>query len=467
MSLISRVQQSSKWWPATVIVLTLLAFGLRWYFVITAQVDHPIRGDATQYFAYAWNLAQHGTFAKNPPGTMPLIPDSYRDPGYPLFLAIWMKLLGDGEGWYAGVLLCQALLGALTVTFAMQTGRLWLSRRWAAVAGLRMAVWPHSIAINSYLLTETLFGFLCSLAILLCARACIKQNPGLGFTAGLTMGAAALTNAILLPFGILLALMLGGCKLTSRKMCFALALGALLLPAAWAVRNAQLPASSSDSSARDRALQNLAQGFSPLYHQAYRESIFGDPASRRNGQIILRQIDSNYQQLRDRPLDGIRAMVKAASERPLRYLSWYLIEKPASLWGWSIEMGQGDIYVYPTANSPFRTRHSWIALEALCEQLNPLIFLLALGTAIFQAIGRRRADPITSAPLASVILLFACVTAIYCTLQAEPRYSIPFRSFELLLAVTGLTMLLKGYGRIRQQRKIPAGEGQMQLHKKT
>ena len=107
---------SNRWfWPLALFAITLLALVLRVYYVRTAVVDHPVRGDATQYYAYAWNLSQHGVFAKDAPGAATITPDNYRDPGYPLFLSVWMKALGSADAWYAAVLLCQALLGALAV----------------------------------------------------------------------------------------------------------------------------------------------------------------------------------------------------------------------------------------------------------------------------------------------------------------------------------------------------------------
>lgn len=84
-----------RWhWPLTLLAITLFALILCWYHVSTAIVDGPIRGDAIQYYAYAWNLLHHGIFSKDIPVAASVIPDSYRDPGYPLFLALWMKLSG-------------------------------------------------------------------------------------------------------------------------------------------------------------------------------------------------------------------------------------------------------------------------------------------------------------------------------------------------------------------------------------
>lgn len=452
-----------KHWPwlLALSAITVLALALRWYYVSTALVLHPVRGDATQYFAYAWNLVHHGVFAKDAADAAILHPDNYRDPGYPFFLALWMKVLGAGDAWYAAVLLCQALLGALTVTLTTQLGKHWLPIRWAIASGLLMAIWPHSITINGYLLTETLFGFLCVLGLLLFAQACLRGSTWRAAAAGLALGAAALTNAVLLPFGILLAGFLAWRKLAPRKICVALAIGALLLPGAWAVRNLQFPAPPAGDSSKDRALQNFVQGAWPNYHDAYRNSIFGDAVTRASTRDTLHAVDEEYATLLSSPMDGAKTIMQRFGQHPWRYAAWYLLEKPRELWGWDIVMGQGDIYVYPTINAPFQISPPWIALAAMCHTLNLLLMLLMLlalaGLPVASWLHRRgshgKDTPVGYIPLVSVICMSTFATLVYSTLQAEPRYSIPFRSFEMLLATTtlyGVATWLR-YKRVREQ----------------
>src|SRR6185312_9379535 len=84
------------WWLLLSCV-GLFAFGVRYYYVTHAQVFQPVnqanvRGDAVEYYNYAANLAAHDVFSKARPSTFPLIGDSFRDPGYPFFLAGWMKV---------------------------------------------------------------------------------------------------------------------------------------------------------------------------------------------------------------------------------------------------------------------------------------------------------------------------------------------------------------------------------------
>jgi len=451
----------NRWlYPLALSTLTLFALALRWHYVNTTVVVAPLRGDAMQYYEYAWNLAHHWVFAKNVPGAAAITPDNYRDPGYPLFLAVWMKLVGStgnswyaGDSWYIAVLRCQALLGALTILLATRLSRYWLSPRWAMGAALLMAIWPHSITINSDLLSETLFGFLCALSLLLSANAFRRQNLFWAATAGMVLGAAALTNAILLPFGILLAGFLTLCKLVPHKICMALALGSLLLPGIWAVYDIQISAPVAGSSSKDRVLQNFVQGSWPNFHSAWRASIFGDANTQAKAHASLQAVNNEIGSLQSSPAYGAEAIIRRFGTHPFRYVAWYLFEKPYSLWDWSIEIGQGDIYVFPVKNAPFQINPIWLASAAICKALNVLLMLLALASP-FCAWSNRRCETkldlqANRAALAMVIGLLVFVTLVYTALQAEPRYSIPFRSFEMLLSVTSISAATTWWRRSR------------------
>jgi 4-amino-4-deoxy-L-arabinose transferase-like glycosyltransferase len=422
--------------------VTLLALALRWYYVNTALVVAPIRGDAIQYFSYAWNLVHHGVYAGEQPGSAVVIPSDFRDPGYPLFLALWMKLFANPALWYAAVLLSQCVLGALTVPLTMQLGRYWLNRRWAAGSGILLAIWPHNIVITSNLLAETLFGFLCVLAMLICARACKRRSVVLAGAAGLGFGAAALTNAVLLPFGVLLALYLGWRRLVPRRIWVTLCVGALVLPGAWAVRNMQITLPAASQTSTDRALMNLVQGSWPTYHSAWQKKIHHDPS----GLPTLDAIGAEYNLLRTSPRTGIDAIAHRLKADPWHYVAWYALKKPWLLWDWRIRIGRGDIYVFPALNSPFDTRPAMRVLVSVCHTINPLLAALAL-LCLLVTVARRwrghRPQANGHAALEATLGLLVFVTLVYTTLQSEPRYSIPFRSFEMLLAMTSCSLIAK------------------------
>lgn len=420
--------QRAQW--MIIVVCSALALILRLYYVNVAVVDHPIRGDATSYYAYAWNLLHNGVFSHVFPGDGPPVADSYRDPAYPFLMAAIMRL-STGDAWYQAMLDVQALLGAATVFLALVLGRRWLSWPWLAGAGVLMAIWPHSITSASYLLTETLTGFWVALGILLASLPAARRWTA-ALAAGLVLGAAALTNAILLPFGALLAGFLVLFRLLPRTAAVALLLGSLLLPGIWAVRNATLPAAvyATTATSTGRAIQNFVQGSWPEYHNAWRQSQGGDAGAAEVMKRIKVEIDATV----SNPSQGLRAIGQRLAADPWHSLGWYL-GKPALLWGWSIRMGAGDVFIYPVTESPYFFSASFVLMAAFAHALNPWVFVCAAGFCFLVALRRARRWPGASA--CALLLLY--VTVVYWLLQSEPRYSIPYRSQQLLAAITMLS----------------------------
>lgn len=420
-----------RWWLLLLLV-GISSLAIRYYYVTHAQVFQPVnqtnvRGDAVEYYNYALNLVRHGVFSKVPEGTTPLIGDSFRDPGYPVFLAAWMKIFPQWDSWYAAMLLSQALLGALTVTLMLAVARRWMPLGWLAVAGMLMAVWPHSVAMSSYLLSETLFGFLAALALLLLRVALDRQRVGWAAASGICFSLAALTNAVLIPFAPLLAVYLLMRKKASRLVCASLAIAALAAIAPWIARNSFLPVTteSRDTSSSGRALLNFVQGSWPDMHSAYQASMKHDP----DGTLIMFAIARESAVMEQSPRAGLALVWHRMASRPGHYLWWYL-GKPALLWDWDIRIGQGDVYVYPTRNSPFKTEAAFRAVAALCRTLNPWLFVFAAAGCVLMLLPRQRTPPDRTATM----LMLVFVTTVYSVLQAEPRYSVPFRGPEIVVA---------------------------------
>jgi len=438
----SRHNTGWRWW-LLITFMGLFAFGFRYYYVIHAEVFQPVdqsnvRGDAVEYYNYARNLSHYGIFSMARANTVPIEGDSFRDPGYPVFLAAWMKLFGQWEPWYAAVLLSQAVLGSLTVVFTLWLGRAWMSLPWLAVAGLLMAVWPHSVVMCSYLLTETQVGFLLALGLLLLRIALDKRSRLMAAASGLVLSLAALTNAVLLPLTTLLAFYLLLRRKINASIFACLLLGGLALTTPWVIRNSLLPSSSTSS--EGRALINLVQGSWPSYQDAYAAAMKHDPT----GEFIMHVIQNEITLLQGDHVAGLEQIGRRMRRNPSEYIFWYL-RKPALFWGWNIRIGQGDIYVYATRNSPFETNPFYRAAKAVTHALNPLLFALALvGSLIAALIDRSKQHSVAAAALT---ILF--VTVVYSTLQAEPRYSIPFRGLEIVLAMFTVHQTTRYLGRLR------------------
>jgi hypothetical protein len=436
--------QNSRWlFRLSILLCGLLAIGLRGYYVIHAEVLQPVNqanvhGDAVDYYDYALNIAQHSVYSKTPAPLSP-VADSYRDPGYPLFLAGWMKLFDTWSLWYAAVLLSQAMLGAGTVMLLLAAARGAMPMRFLLPAGVLMAIWPHSISMTSFILTETLVGFLCALALYLLSRSFVRDSTPWAAASGTVFSAAALTNAVLTPFAPVLGVYLFVRRKLSAGMVASLIVAAVALVIPWSIRNMTL--AQPHESSMGRALTNLVQGSWPAYHIAYQAAMKKDP----QGTQVMNAIAGEITVAQNHPAEGLALIAHRMAENPLRYALWYL-QKPALLWAWDIRIGQGDIYVYPTQHSPFKTLASWRVLASLCHAINPLLALLALaGCVLAMQTGDRSPRLITA-----TALMLIYVTLVYTALQSEPRYSTPFRGPEILLATWATYRMTLWLGHLRQ-----------------
>jgi len=402
---------------------------MRYCYVRIAVVDSPLRGDAWQYFCYAWNLLKHGTFSLARPMAESVVPDSFRDPGYPVLLAILMALRGTGREVYDAILLTQCLLGAASVGFIISLARRWMGFGTACAVGILGAFWPHLVGFADYVLSETLLGFLRVLAIWLLDTALHRESRAMAVGCGLAFAGAALTNAVLLPMAPLLAVIMVWRDAPRRSLWIALLLAAALPSAAWMARNLTLP---SENSSAGRASINFVQGSWPEYHTAaFRAIQLGDPAAK----VVMEEIDRETHAMQASLGEGWSLMSKRMATDPLRYARWYA-SKPALLWGWDVAVGQGDIYVFPTFHSLFEDNAAFHAWAGICFLLNPLIALLALVGTIHALLSNK-------APLALrwAAAIVAMATAVFCVLQAEPRYAVPYRGLEFLLAAWGIAIL--------------------------
>lgn len=428
--------RARRWmWPTLLVVITALSLGVRLHYVIHAQVLQPVddqqhvRADGVDYYAYARNLVRHHVFSMAPEtGTSPP-PDSFRDPGYPLFLAAWMKAWPEWNHWYAAVLLSQAILSGLAVPLGMFMARRWMPRSWLAAAGFLMALWPHNVAINSFILSESWVGFLTMAGLTWTGWALDKGRTAHAIGGTIVLALAGLSNAVLIPLVPLAVFWLLACRRINRRTALGLLIFPVVFCAAWQVRGALLPPSPSSSG---RALINLDQGSWPDYHAAYQGASRHDPRATE----ALAAIERETILLQRDPLQGLQSILHRLSADPIHYAAWY-VSKPMLFWGWDIRMGQGDVYVYPTRHSPFRENSALRALAAVCKALNPFLFGALVVAWVAAAMRRGQSPP--SLQLAGVLTIY--VTFVYTVLQAEPRYSIPFRPLEILLALWAIWLV--------------------------
>ena len=72
-----------------------------------------------------------------------------------------------------------------------------------------------------------------------------------------------------------------------------------------------------------------------------------------------------------------RILGNRVREEPLRYIRWYAVGKPYTLWSWNIIQGVGDIYIYPARESGFQHSQIIRTIHALMKALHPLLMFSA------------------------------------------------------------------------------------------
>lgn len=402
-----------------ILVLALLT---RWHFVETVGVQQPLSGDAGFHALYGYNLATRATFSSSAPDAAVAAPDSFRSPAYPALIAVFMHAHGGSVAWLRSLLTFQALLGAATVALIVALGREFLPTRFALAAGALLAVWPHAISLCAYVLVETLQGFALAAALLCVAIAVRRDSIAMALLGGAALALAALTNPVLGPLALLAPLV----ALLHKRWRAAALIGlcALAPLGAWSLRNAQLPATATAS---DRAAVNFVQGSWPEFLAAWRDR--SDPAL---AEVYARANAETAVMLTDR-VGGLAQVFDRFREEPRRYILWYGVQKPYLLWDWDIRAGDHDVYVMAVARPLFEIEPAYRALRAIGRAINaPLFVLMLAGLAL--ALRRTTA---AGWQLAALAVLLA--SAIHVVLQAEPRYSTPYRGLEMLLAMAALS----------------------------
>jgi hypothetical protein len=123
---------------------------------------------------------------------------------------------------------------------------------------------------------------------------------------------------------------------------------------------------------------------------------------------------------------------------PVRYISWYIFEKPYYLWSWNILQGQGDIYIYPAATSLYQRNNIANFSREMVKFLHPFFLMLALTGVIFMIFSKKECKSGSVSTCDAALFPFIiCIyyTVIYTISAPWPRYSVPLRPELYLCAI--------------------------------
>ena len=416
-------------WPQ-LILLFLLAWGLRGDYIKHTLIPIPVRLDSGQYFTSAYNMVIHNVYSSElvREGTPP--PDKVRAPGYPLFLAPFIGLGKDVPSVHANILRAQAFLDALTVLMVYFIGITFLPFRGAYLAAFLAALNPHLIVMNAYVLSETLYTFYLAAAILILIHAVQRNKTGLFLLAGGVLGMASLTRSALLlfPFAAFLLISLKAHGLPRERLRKGVIMLAafLLIQSPWFVRNLSVtpPPDRDISPMRNSFVHGTYPNFTfrtgKFYGYPYRE----DPKS----EYMTRNWGNAFQVLSER-----------VAEEPAKYALWYLGGKAVSLWKWDLRPGgYGDIHTYPHEKDGFVSRPLLRVIRSVYRVLHPFLLASALIGLIVSLAGMKNWFEENRWGLALTTVLLLYFTGVHSILASFPRYSIPLRPYMLILASFGI-----------------------------
>lgn len=421
------LRRTSVVWMALAALVVALAAVLHFGAVELTRIDGPVRGDARDYVAYAWNLVSHGVFSRAWPGSFTGMPppDALRAPGYPIFVAAFLDPAAPAS--LGRVLYAQAGLGVLSVLVYLLFFRRFLRPGWALAAALATAISPHLVNASVYLLSESLFTFLLGAHLLTLARAVDRRHAGWAFAAGVLLAASALvrptTQYLVVAYGVALLFRGRDVGRSAIRPFVWLLLPVVIAGAGWSARNLAAIGQPSDPT--------LAANF--IQHGMYINMMLDD---RPETYGYPYRYDPQNAAIAGNPGRVLAALGQRAAAEPRRYLAWFAIGKPVQFFSWDLIESVGDAFVFAPLASPYFNRPLFMATHEVSRWLHPLLMLLAaVGVAVA---GRRCAAPMAAA-LAVVWLYFVFFHIVGAPF---PRYSVPLRPVCYGLAAFALQALV-------------------------
>lgn len=410
----------SSYWLIALVVIFMIGLDLRVQMVNQTLVQTPIRADARDYYAYAYNLRMKNVYSRsvaalaNPDAEVK--PDAVRSPGYPLFLALFVDGRPSKE-MLRSIVFAQAFLSALLVFLVYFALTPVVARPWALLAAGLVAISPHLVAANAYLLSETLYSVFLVLLLFVMRRQERWRQKKWILLAGMVVAAGALVRPTLQYFPLFLIpfLFLVFERRVALKSAAFLLAGFFLVYAPWAARNLADFGSVSKS---NLAVLSVRNGMNVGLMYKNRPETYGRPYA----------FDPEWQQKKTMG-EVVSEIASRFRHEPLTYLSWYLIGKPRVLLSWSIANGAGDVFIYSVYTSPYFTLARFKLTHALMKFIHWPLMIAGLLGMVLAWLPRRMLplSPESTWVIRLWAILFGYHLLVHIAGGTLPRYSIPLR----------------------------------------
>ena len=414
-----------KWMPTSGMILALiilLGAWLRLDATFETVVEHPVRADAADYVAAAYNMRHFSTYSTkwvDADSQQPPPPNAQREPGYPAFLSLFLSGAPDWN-FIRNVLLAQAILGIAIIPVVYRLAINLMPAHWALLPALLTAVSPKLVTAGTYLLTETLFTTLLVAAVACIAWQC--KRPGqrwLPLLGGLLLGMATLTRPTtqyMLPF-ILVAILPSLQKQYRLPHALGLVAGFAMAVMPWAVRNIMVIGHASDPTL---AINTLIHGHYPWMMYDARPETLGYPY----------RFDPQIQQLSASIGTALTGILQRMQQAPGEYLHWYLVGKPIAFLAWADPAASREIFTYPTLYSPYYSAPAFITSLILAKTTHWVWVTLCIAATVLALRPQAKAMPI----LRLLAATFVYFVLLHMAGFPIARYNIPLMPLLFVLA---------------------------------
>ena len=429
----------TKRWGTLLLVsaLFICSFQLRWWYIQGTSMIQPVRADAALYTTIAYDLARDGKYytKKYSPEIQKQL--NSRDPGYPFFLSVIARVNSSLTGFFYTTTFVQALLDSCTVIMSFFISGFFLPPLWCGVVSLLTAFSPHLISMTNYILTETLFTFLLTAAILSYLYCIKKRNLWFALLSGLIFSYAMCVRSVLQLFPlILIAIILFYFR---DEWKFAIRSTSILLLASciffvpWQVyAHKHKPDAGNPSSLLGEVL--YVGSYIGLVSDEENKKMYGEGMPYRSDQDFEAIVDGGYYRI-------LMEIAQRFKEKPIENLSWYLFGKPNMFWRWTMIHSGGEFNVYPYNWTWYDKNRIMNMSKELMWFLHPiLVFCMHVGIIIF-IIRRKQYYKSQKIIMSTLIMLMFYFLFIHTITVPVPRYSLPLRPLLYFLAVYCLAEL--------------------------
>lgn len=326
----------------------------------------------------------------------------------------------------------QALISGLTVLLSFFLFRLFLTLPLSILGMSLVAISPHLIAMDAYILTESLFTFFLVLLAYSMSKLILNQSKLWAYILGFVLGISLLIKPTMTYF--IIFLIPGIFFLLNKKksgvLIFILLAGYLTSYGPWIVYKQLNPVEKAST----LTLRGIHNGvYIGLMHDNNPQSL-GRP----------NRFDPDYNKIKDIP-SLLRKFSNKFQQQPLEYLKWYLIDKPIMFFSWNIIAGMGDIFVFHIAYSPYQSISLYYESHQVMHYLHGPLMLIGCFTILFLwlpiAKKNLNEEALLVARVLSLIIFY--FIAIHIAVNPLPRYSIPIRPLMYAFALLGILISYK------------------------